>query len=763
MQARMAANRTVDAQTYLGQLAAIEQSVWNLTGDPSWRVSGGNYEYPDPTREPDPKKRIIYNRTVVNSLISQYTDTIVISVGTPNALTSVKVNRPLQYNISTPILIRKPGKVCVDSAGNIYFADIDNHSVWKIDVLGAITLVAGNGTSGFSGDGGQATNATLNSPQGVAVDGTGNVYIADTGNNRIRKVTTTGNINTEVNNSGIPGYSGDDVPTMRAIDAQIKSPQGIWIGPSGNIYFADTGNHRIRQVRVSDNKKIFLMAGTGTAGYSGDSGAATAAQLTSPNGGWMDALGYIYIADTGNNRIRKFTVGGNISTVAGTGTAGYSGDGGLATSAQINNPYGVWVDASRNIYIADAGNHRIRMVTTAGAISTVAGTGTPGHAGDGGAANIAQIDSPSGVCGTGPTTMIISDTMNGCLRKVVAGTISTWPLTMVPKLKSPKGIAVYYDDAIKTLFLFIADQENHRIRRLNTVTNAVVTVAGTGIVYSPGDPTGDDGPATVARLNSPQDVCVAGGNLYIADTNSSKIRKVTSPTATVVGNITTIAGTGTELNKPQGISADGAGNIYIADTENNRIRKVTTAGAISTVVNTSGAVGSSGDGGDATTATLNKPQGVFVDGTGNIYIADTGNHRIRKVMEADGIINTVAGTSIGYSGNGGVATAAQLNSPAGVSVDAALNIYIADTGNHALRLVNNPGAAINPGVITTMAGTGTSGYNLDNQPAVQAWLNSPRGIALGLTKGGGRIYIGDTGNNRIRTLFLKTEQKVYGP
>ncbi|HLA26593.1 MAG TPA: NHL repeat-containing protein, partial [Syntrophales bacterium] len=502
------------------------------------------------------------------------------------------------------------------------------------------------------------------------------------------------------------------------------------------------------------------------ADFSGDGGLATAAKLNRPRSLFVDSALNIFIADTGNHCIRKVNVSDNkINTIAGIGTnQGSSGDGGDATLAQLNSPYGAWVDATGNIFIADSGNHRIRKVTAAdGKINTIVNTaGTAGYSGDGGAATVAQIDWPTSLCVKSTGEVIIADTNNSCLRQVsITNTISTLPMTAGPGLNSPDGAAIYYDTAQQKLYLYIADQDNHRIRKLDTVTNALVTVAGTGSAGS----AGDDGPAIVAQLNSPSSVALdASGNLYIADTGNHKIRRVTA-----AGIISTVAGNGlvgsggdggpatlAKFESPEGVCLDAAGNIFIADTNNHRIRKVT-AGMISRVAGS--AIGFFGDGGDALSAKLDSPQGVAVDVAGNIFIADTNNHRVRKVTASTNIINTLAGTTAGYSGDGGTATAANLSSPQGVSVDGAGNIYIADTGNHRLRIVNHDTTPI----ISTLAGTGTSGYSGDNQPAVQAKLRSPRGVALGLTKGGGRIFISDTVNNRVRVLFLKTEPQVYGP
>ena len=716
MQVKMAANQSADAQTYFDQLAVIEASLWKLGGDPTWRVPAGeNYPYQGRT----------YIRTVANSAISSptdYRDVVTISVRTLTAPTSGNkflVNKSFRYNIDTPFLVRTPRQVCVDSAGSIFFADTSNHSIWKIDAFtGAILRVAGTGMSGFSGDGGPATEAQLNNPRGVWADGMGNLYIADTNNNRIRKVAA-GFISTVAGN-GTAGYAGDG---GAATSTRINNPQGVSVDASGNIYIADTGNNRIRKVSAGIISTVVNTSGNQTSTPPdftyplGDAAAATAATLNGPRSVFVDAAGDIYIADTGNNRIRKVTTStGIISTVAGI-SGNYSGpylplgDGGAATSAQLDSPRSVFVDSALNIYIADRNNNEIRKVTASdGKINTIVNTSrTAGYSGDGGVATAAHIDSPNGVCVKSTGEVIIADTNNSCLRQVsVTNTISTLPMTAGPGLNAPQGMATYYDAAQKKLFLYIADQGNNRIRQLDTATNAIVTVAGTGTAGY----TGDGVAATSARINN-----------------------------------------------PYGVSVDAVGNIYIADTGNNRIRKFTVGGNISTVAG-NGLTGLPlGDGGAATSARINGPQGVSVDAAGNIYIADTNNNRIRK-FTVGGNISTAAGTgTAGYTGDRGAATSARINSPQGVSVDASGNIYIADTGNNVLRLVN-----IDTGIISTMANiAGTGGYNGDNKPAVDAWLSSPGGVALGLQKGGGRIFIGDTGNDRVRVLFLKTKPQVYGP
>jgi len=276
--------------------------------------------------------------------------------------------------------------------------------------------VAGNGTKGYSGDGGAATSAELNAPNDVAVDSAGNIYIADTLNDRIRKVTVSTGIITTVAGNGAGGYSGDG---GSATSAEIFQPDGLAVDSAGNIYIADTFNYRVRKVTKSTGI-ISTVAGDGTYGYSGDGGLATSAELGEPTDVAVDAAGNIYIADPGFARIRKVTVStGIISTVAGNGTQGYSGDGGPATSAELSSPDGVTVDGAGNIYIADLYNERVRKVTVStGIISTVAGDGTAGYSGDGGPATGAEIYYPDGLAVDTAGNIYIADTENFRIRGV---------------------------------------------------------------------------------------------------------------------------------------------------------------------------------------------------------------------------------------------------------------------------------------------------------------------------------------------------------
>ena len=305
-------------------------------------------------------------------------------------------------------------------AGNLYIVDRENNRIRKVDAAGMITTVAGNGTYGYNGDGGAAAAAQLGYPAGMALDGAGNLYIADRSNYRIRKVDSAGDITTVAGN-GIRGYNGDG---GAAVAAQLDSPAGVAPDGAGNLYIADGDNNRIRKVDAAG--VITTVAGNGTRGYNGDGGAAVAAQLDFPSGVALDGAGNLYIADYWNSRIRKVDAAGMITTVAGNGTRGYNGDGGAAVAAQLNLPTVVAPDGSGNLYIADRSNHRIRKVDSAGVITTVAGNGTRGYNGDGGAAVAAQLNSPNGVAPDGAGNLYIADSGNDRIRKVdSAGMITT--------------------------------------------------------------------------------------------------------------------------------------------------------------------------------------------------------------------------------------------------------------------------------------------------------------------------------------------------
>ena len=516
-------------------------------------------------------------------------------------------------------------------------------------------------------------------------------------------------------------------------------PFSVAIDGGGNLFIADVGANQILRVDAVTQVKT-AVAGSGAKGFWGDGGPASSAGIDEPWDVTVDNFGNILFVDLNNRRIRRVDAATHIiTTVVGNGTINFSGDGGSASSAGLL-PTGIAVDSSGNLFVADGGNSRVRRVDNATqVIATVAGNGTLSFSGDDGPAASAELEFPLGAA--------VDSRGN----------------------------------------LFIADTYNNRIRRVDAASGKIGTVAGNGYrdfsnpLYGYGGYSGDGGPGTSATLNLPWSVAVDGtGNLFIADILNDRVRRVDAATQV----ITTVAGgldcgpscsfsgdgaaaTGATLHRPQGVAIDDAGNLFIADTFNARIRRVDAVTQVITTVAGSRAACSqfgdfSGDGGPSTSAVLNCPSGVAVDSAGNLFIADTGNVRIRRVDAATGVITTIAGSCPnpskgcgGYSGDGGPATSAQLE-PISVAVDRAGNLFIAETGNVRIRRVD-----ATTQVITTVAGNGhrdpvsqVGGYTGDGGPATSAELDDPSGVAIDAA---GNLFIADSGNNRIREVVASQD------
>ncbi|WP_353061998.1 Ig-like domain repeat protein [Tunturibacter psychrotolerans] len=321
--------------------------------------------------------------------------------------------------LTVPLIL--PSAIVFDATGNLYFAETGNHVIRKVDTVGNITTIAGTGTQGFSGDLGLATSATLDSPQGLALDTARNLYIADTHNQRIRKLNLTTGVITTIAGS-TSGFSGDGAS---ALSAQLSLPTALALDSSGNLYIADTGNHRIRKLNLAT--AITTIAGNGTQGYSGDLGAATSAAIDSPTGIALDASSNLYLADTHNHRVREINANtGVITTIAGTGSPGFSGDTTAATAANLALPHGLTSDSAGNLYLADTANHRIRRIdATTGIITTVVGDGTQTFAGDNGPPTAASLDSPTATTLSPASNLTLSDTGNQRIRQVVTQTTPT--------------------------------------------------------------------------------------------------------------------------------------------------------------------------------------------------------------------------------------------------------------------------------------------------------------------------------------------------
>jgi uncharacterized protein (TIGR03437 family) len=633
--------------------------------------------------------------------------------------------------------LRAPVAVAVDQSGNLYIADELDNRIRKVNSSGIISTYAGTGIPGYGGDRGPATAAALNFPVGIALDAKGNLYIADQGNAVIRRISSDSTINTVAGN-GNPKYRGDNGP---ATSAQID-PAAVAVDTQGNYYIADGLNYRIR--KVDTNGVITTVAGTGNPGSLGDNGPATNAQIGFVVDLTVDQAGNIYLADASNFEVRKIDTTGTITTVAGGVEFGSIADGVPAITA-VMEPNGVALDASGNLFISDANlNHTVihRVDLSTGLIYTVAGTGQVGFQGDGGIALYAELNVPAGL------------------------TVSS-------------GV------------IYFADELNERVRKI--ANSDITTVAGTDIH--------DNRPATAAFLNFPEGIAIDGaGNIAVADTGNSAARRFktggdinsfgqlqggvpfgaavdkagdfyltdeepgsSSEVAHVLevtpdGTTSVVAGSGmngfvgdggpavtAEINLPQGLAVDAAGNVYLADWGNSRVRKIDTTGNINTIAG-NGKDAFSGDNGPAIAAGID-PFDVAIDSSGNLFVADPLNNRIRKIAPG-GVITTVVGTGLpGYAGDGGPATEALLNAPTGIAVDHSGNLYIADNGNSVVRRVTAAG------LITTIAGNGAFTPSAgDNGPAAAAQLN-PWRIALDAA---GNVYVSDNFNDRVRLLTPQT-------
>ncbi|HVX52087.1 MAG TPA: hypothetical protein VHB48_18150, partial [Chitinophagaceae bacterium] len=614
-------------------------------------------------------------------------------------------------------------------------------------------LITFAGRYNYLGDNGAATKAGLFSPYAVAVDANGNVYIATTKDNLVRKVNALTQVIATIAGTGVSGYSGDGGPAAAAQLSFYNSLPDIATDKKNNVYISDYGNNCIRKIDAQTNK-ISTIAGTGVAGYSGDGGAAKAAKLNGPAGIAVDTAGNIYFADNNNNVIRKIDASTlKISTIAGNGDFGYSGDGGAATAAAMLYPECVAVDKKGNVYISDVYNNVIRMVDAATQkISTVAGNGSHGYGGDGGLATSAVLGYTAGVCVDTAGNIYIADQSNNRIRKVAAGTkkISTIAGTGIQGFSGDGGAAVsaqikkpVYVQVDTKGNVYIADMGNNRIRKIAAADNTINTIAGDGTDGFTGAPD-----ALQAQLQ-PQSVALdASGNLYIADGYYYDVRTVNvanssyvfagSPNPDYKYASKGYAGNGglassALYNAPLGIAVDASNNVYIADVFNNVVRKIAYNTKIVTNVAGNGTAGYAGDNAAATSASLNNPYGIAIDKSGNLYIADALNNRVRKVAAATQTITTIAGTgAAGNSGDGSAATSAQLKMPAGVAVDTAANVFILDRGNKRIRMIS----AVTQKISTVL----NNGHVLS-------------GIAVDVT---GNVYVSDSTAGSVIRLTAKT-------
>jgi len=637
--------------------------------------------------------------------------------------------------------------IAADPQGDTYVADSSNDRVFRIDTQGVLTVFAGSGVQGYAGDGGAATSAALFNPTCLVFDSNRNLYICDSGNFRIRRITAAGVISTFAGN-GERGFAGDGGP---AVAASFGSNTRVAIDSSDNVYVSDSDNHRIR--RITADGVIRTFAGNGADANAGDGGQALAASLRAPQGLVFDSNGNLFFADSAGQVVRKILRDGTISTVAGNGFFGETGDGSVATRAKLNSPSGVALDSGYNLFIADVNNSRIRRVDPSGTITTFAGGDQVGLAGDGGPAALASLYGPLDLAFTPVGALLVADSNNLRARYIANGKISTIAGNgnyryggdggpgSAAQLPAPSGIVIDSSGDVT-----ICDNFANRVRRVDVFGNIHLVAGANAPGYA-----GDGGPAASGVLADCAGIAAdSAGNIYIADTGNRRIRKINAS-----GFISTIAGTGVNgysgdggpatlasLSNPQGVAADAQGNIYIADTGNHVVRKVSPQAVITTVAGT-GDQGYAGDGGPAVAAELNFPSRLAIDVVGNLYVSDSGNNVVRRVSTT-GTIRTVAGNSkYGFSGDGGLATAAALANPRGLAVDGSGGLLIADGDNMRIRRVDTNG------VISTIAGNGSPTLSGDGRPPLNTGFGFPADVALDFS---GNIYIADRNNSRVRRI-----------
>ena len=673
-----------------------------------------------------------------------------------------------------------------------------------------VSLSVSRGLQPGSGAISTITGLSLNFPHITTYDSAGNLFVSDTYNRRVVRVGTDGQISVFASLAGpyamgsafdsagnfyVSDYAGifkfSPTGTSLGLVSGLANVRALAFDRQDNLY-ALMLDSRVRRLSVAAsavgaNNTGTVIAGTGSNGYSGDGGAATSAQMNVQFsvGLALDAAGNIYVADRLNHRIRRIATDGTISTFAGTGVAGFSGDGGLATAARLNQPSGLEFDRFGNLYVADGVNYRIRRITPEGLISTVAGTGEGGNGGDGGSALTATLSTGIGIQEPDifGNTLVFADHDGSRVRRIalssaaLAEGYAESPFTIVsndcPRPINGRGLAPSATCKVGVRFRPTSAGSKSgalRVVSTNLAETFNVPLVGAGaaqlnlnVLRTPtagtistiaGGGSGADGvAATSSSLSSPFDAAVdSAGNLYIVDATANRVRKVDA----VTGQISTIAGNGNRgfsgdggpgssasLNQPTAVAVDSAGNVFIADTNNFRIRRVAAStGVITTVAGTNNNA-NSGDGGPAVAASLAQPLGIAVDASGNLYIA---SGVLRKITASTGVITSLV-KGFGYAGDGGRAADALVSAQGKVVLDADGNLFFAEEATARIRRIDKQGN------ISTYAGNGTRGYSGDNGPATAASLNVGYGLSLDAA---GNLYLTDTNNNRVRRVDRAT-------
>ena len=625
-----------------------------------------------------------------------------------------------------------PNDLAADNAGNLYVVDSLNDTIRKILPGGVVTTLAGQAGFAGSSDGTNGT-AHFNAPAGIASDNATNLYVADAGNNTIRKITPAGVVTTL---AGLAGNPGSTNGTNSA--ARFFGPSGVVVDSAGNIYVADAGNNAIRLITPSGAVSTFA----GTPGTSGSqNGPATNALFNFPESLGIDQSNNIYVADTLNSIIRKITPSGNVSTLAGTPGAVGNANG---TNALFRRPEGLVADAVGNVYVVDTGNSTVRAITPAGFVSTIAGlAGTAGSA-DGTGTN-ARFSDSTGIIEDGAGNLYVTDDANNTVRKVTQGGVTTTlagtagsgsmdGTTSAARFNYPSGVVV--DSGGNT---FISDHFNHTIRKI-TPSGVVSTFAGLAGVSGT-----NDGLNNLARFFNPSGLAIdSANNLYVADSGNHAIRQITP-----LGIVSTLAGSGgssgyvdatgtaARFNNPLAVAVDAATNVFVSDNGNLVIRVINPAKAVITLA---GGAGYGSLDGFSTNASFAGPTGIAVDGGENVYVSDSPTSIIRKITP-DGTVSTIAGSSGTIGLVDGTGSTAHFGYPAGLALDLSNNLVVADLGNNTVRLISPQG------MVSTMAGFPGLTGNTDGIGVAATFL-SPHDVAVDNL---GYVYITDAGNYTVRT------------
>jgi sugar lactone lactonase YvrE len=628
-----------------------------------------------------------------------------------------------------------PVGVARDTSGNLYIADSNNHEIRKVAPNGLVTTLAG--LAGFPGtNDGAGAAARFNTPYGIAVDSAGNVYVADSNNHTIRKISPSGVVTTL---AGLAGVNGAKDGTGSA--ARFFFPRGIAVDSNNNIFVADTSNDTIREITTNGVVTTFA----GSAGFPGTNNATgKAATFDLPVGINFDANGNLYVADFQNNSIRKVTPGAVVSTLAGSGPQIQGSNDGTNGTAQFHGPFGV-VAGPSGLFVTDSRNNTIRMVTYAGVVTTIVGSASASGSVDA-TGLAARLNNPGGITIDDQTNLYEADFVNNSIRKVsaaldvttfvglAAGSGTNDATGSAARFNSPGGSAFGPDGN-----LYVADQQNHTIRKI-TPQGDVSTFAGT-----PGVSGTNDGVGSVAMFNAPNDLAFdPGGNMYVADTQNHTIRMIT--TNAVVSTLAGFpsvsgtndgVGTNAQFNLPEDLTVDAQTNIYVSDTFNQVIRKVTPDGTVTTIAGVMRTRGSTN--GTGLAAEFDFPEGIVVDPDGNLFVVDNDSSTIREITPA-GVVTTFAGSSGTTGSADGVGTNAQFNFPAGMAIDASRNLYVGDAGNVIIRKITPLGS------VTTLGGVPNKFGNSDGTGSA-ASFNGPEGVAVDAQ---GNLYVSDTFNNTIR-------------